>query len=386
MRKSMASWNWTVAVLFAGIGLFGQSASAQAPVYRASDFVKSVSTGQSVAYQGEVATYPDANTRVLDQAPVSSGNGSPMSGTLQGRGAAGSGAAGRGSGGCACGDSQWSAAANALFLFRNDPASSVLAFNTNNPNERLDASDFNFGMHTGYELALQRRVGSNGSVELSYFGLDHWRSTFDGQTTPNELLQFNAAVPVYAASGTGVTADYGSKLHSAEFNVGRYYGEFIRLLTGFRYLELDERGSASLLNAQVPFSYVDTTRNRLYGGQLGAQGWLICRDRFSLDVVGKAGIYSNAAAQDSSVTTGVATLNANGRGNRTAFVGEIGTNGAWCLTDHLSLRGGYRLLWIDGVALASDQLASTDFFTGTGFNGSGNAFYHGATAGFEFAY
>lgn len=105
-----------------------------------------------------------------------------------------------------------------------------------------------------------------------------------------------------------------------------------------------------------------------------------------MDVVSKAGIYSNAAAQDSSVSTGIATLNASGRSTRTAFVGEIGTNGSWCVTDHLSLRGGYRLLWIDGVALASDQLASTNFFTGTGFNGSGNAFYHGATAGLEFAF
>ncbi|MCA9181502.1 MAG: hypothetical protein KDA51_08610, partial [Planctomycetales bacterium] len=127
MRKSLASLNWTVAVLFTGIGLFGQSAAAQAPVYRASDFVKPVTTGQSVAYQGEVAAYPVAQTRVLDQASASSGYGSPTSGTLQGRGAVGSGAASRGSGGCACGDSQWSAAANALFLFRNDPASSVLA-------------------------------------------------------------------------------------------------------------------------------------------------------------------------------------------------------------------------------------------------------------------
>ncbi|MEO8271436.1 MAG: hypothetical protein ABI557_17065, partial [Aureliella sp.] len=72
--------------------------------------------------------------------------------------------------------------------------------------------------------------------------------------------------------------------------------------------------------------------------------------------------------------------------SRTAFVAEIGTNGAYCLTDHLSLRGGYRLLWVDGVALVSDQLASSNFYTGNGFNGSGNVFYHGATAGLEYAF
>ena len=56
------------------------------------------------------------------------------------------------------------------------------------------------------------------------------------------------------------------------------------------------------------------------------------------------------------------------------------------LTDHLALRGGYRLLWLDGVALASDQLAVSDFANGSGFNDSGNVFYHGAFAGFELAY
>ncbi len=297
-------------------------------------------------------------------------------------GCGGGGAAG----GCACGNSLWSASADALFLFRSDPAASVLAFNTNNPAESLNASDFKFGMHTGYELALNRRVGSRGSVELRYFGLDHWRATVDGPTTPGQLLQFNAAIPVFAVSGTGVTADYGSKLHNAEFNIGRSYGDCVRLLTGFRYLELDERSNASLQNAPIPFSSADSTRNRLYGGQVGAQGWLICRDRISWDVVGKAGIYSNQAANASTVSSGTATLTSDGRGSPTALVGELGTNGAYCLTDHLSLRGGYRLLWVDGVALVSDQLASSNFFTGSGFDGSGNVFYHGATAGLEYAF
>jgi len=390
MRKSMMSLKDMAAVLFFGLGLLGQSASAQAPVYSAANFLASgyqlspSDRDNSADYPATMMASSTAATghsaAEYGSAGYGSGNSALCSST---RGCSSSTG---GAGGCACSNSLWSASANALFLFRNDPAASVLAFNTNNPAERLNASDFNFGMHTGYELVLNRRVGSRGSVELSYFGLDHWRATFDGQTTPNQLLQFNAAVPVFATSGTGVTADYGSKLHNAEFNIGRYYGDSVRLLTGFRYLELDERGSASLQNATVPFSYVDSTRNRLYGTQVGAQGWLICRDRVSWDVIGKAGIYGNQAAHSATVSTGVATLNADGSGSRTAFVGEIGTNGALCLTDHLSLRGGYRLLWVNGVAVVSDQLASSNFFTGNGFNGSGNVFYHGATAGLEYAF
>lgn len=382
----MVSLKSMVAVLLSGMGLLCQSASAQAPVYSAADFLASGYL-RSPARQADSTVYPNT---MLTSSNVATATTAAEYGPAEygccNAASCGSAAGCGGGGGCACGNSQWSGSANALFLFRNDPAASVLAFNTNTPAERLDASDFNFGVHTGYELALNRRVGSRGSVELRYFGLDHWRATFDGQTTPNQLLQFNSAVPVFATSGTGVTADYGSKLHNAEFNLGRYYGDCVRLLTGFRYLELDELATTSLQNAQVPFSYVDSTRNRLYGTQVGAQGWLICRDRISWDVVGKAGIYGNQAAHTATVSTGTATVNADGGGSRTAFVGELGTNGAYCLTNQLSLHGGYRLLWVDGVALVSDQLASSNFLTGSGFNGSGSVFYHGATAGLEFAF
>ncbi len=388
MGKSVVCLNGMMAVLFSGMGFLSQSASAQAPVYSAAEF-QSPSYQLTPAHQDTSPIFRPASM-LQSGGDVAGNNSAQLNSVVHSsasyRPTSGNGGRTNLAGGCACSNGLWSASASALFLVRNDPAASVLAFNTNNPAERLDASDFNFGVHTGYEMALNRRVGSRGSVELRYFGLDHWRATFDGQTTPNELLQFNAAVPVFTTSGTGVTADYGSKLHNAEFNIGRYYGDYVRLLTGFRYLELDERGSALLQNAQVPFGYVDSTRNRLYGAQLGAQGWLICRDGFSWDVIGKAGIYGNQAAHSASVTTNAATLNAVGGGSRTAFVGEIGTNGAYCLTDHLSLRGGYRLLWVDGVALVSDQLASSDFFTGDGFNGSGNVFYHGATAGLEFVF
>jgi hypothetical protein len=105
-----------------------------------------------------------------------------------------------------------------------------------------------------------------------------------------------------------------------------------------------------------------------------------------VDAFGKAGIFGNAAAQNSLFSTGVVTLPADGGGSQVAFMGELGTTGRMQLTDHLAVRGGYRLLWLDGVALASDQLGVSDFANGSGFNGSGNVFYRGAFAGFEFAY
>jgi hypothetical protein len=77
---------------------------------------------------------------------------------------------------------------------------------------------------------------------------------------------------------------------------------------------------------------------------------------------------------------------AGGRTTATALIGELGVMGACYLTEHLALRGGYRLLWIDGAALATDQLAVSNFLTHTGIDAAGDAFYHGPSAGLEYVW
>lgn len=291
----------------------------------------------------------------------------------------------------ACGDAyggpKWTARADALFLERRDSSSAVLAFNTADPTENLNSDDFHFGSHAGFDLALTRRLTSNQAIELRYFGLDHWDAERTAATTPGDLFQVNASVPIFTFSGDAITASYTSELQNAELNGRQRVTDCLHLLAGFRYLELDERGSVSLVNAAVPFDYNLTTQNRLYGFQLGAEADLWNDGgRMSLGAIGKAGVFGSDTAQDSSFTTALVTLPTAGRGSRTSFVGEIGVTGTYQITDAFSLRGGYRTLWVSGVALASEQLAESDFASGTGFTDSGDVFYHGAFAGLEFSH
>ena len=262
----------------------------------------------------------------------------------------------------------------------------MLAFNTADPAQNLNASDFNFGVHTGVDVSLLRQFASDRSLEVRYFGVDYWRDTDVVTTTPGDLFQINSAVPIFTLAGSSIDATYTSSLHNLEINVRQGLDDRWTLLAGFRYAELDEGFSATLVGAAVPFRYNTTTRNRLYGFQLGGEGRLWSHHSFSLDAVGKAGVFGNAAAQDSAILTGLVTLPSNGSSAHTAFIGEVGAIGSFQLTEHLALRGGYRLLWIDGVALATDQLTVSEFANGTGFSSSGSVFYHGAFAGSEFAY
>jgi len=272
-----------------------------------------------------------------------------------------------------------------LFLKRRDPGTAVLIFNTADATQNLDASSFNFDLNPGVDLSLARCLGGDNALEVRYFGIDQWRAVADTATTPDDLLQINAARPVFGFAGTAINADCTSELHNLEINGQHLAGDRLTWLVGFRYMELDEQFLATLANTPIPFTYETQTRNRLYGGQLGGKAVLWDRGGpWTIDSVGKAGIYSNLAAQDSTVPMGVVTVPASGKATSTSFVGEIAMTASCCLTEQLSLRGGYRLLWIDGVALATDQVAASDFFTNTGINASGDAFYHGAFLGLEY--
>ncbi|MGD9719626.1 MAG: hypothetical protein AB7O59_00225 [Pirellulales bacterium] len=58
-------------------------------------------------------------------------------------------------------------------------------------------------------------------------------------------------------------------------------------------------------------------------------------------------------------------------------MGDSSFTGVIQLTDNLALRAGYQLLWVSGVATASDQLPATSLDT------SGDVFLHGALVGAE---
>jgi len=67
----------------------------------------------------------------------------------------------------------WSVRADALFLHRERPDNKVLAFNTNNAAQALNAESFDLGVHTGFDVAIARALNCTTTVELRYFGFDH---------------------------------------------------------------------------------------------------------------------------------------------------------------------------------------------------------------------
>jgi hypothetical protein len=163
------------------------------------------------------------------------------------------------------------------------------------------------------------------------------------------------------------------------------------LLCGFRYVALDEDLvlASDNVRRQVDARYDAGTDNDLYGLQLGAR-WRGYRNRLGIEALGKAGIFYNDASQrqvlvDQLPSNPILLRDARDSSGDVAFLGELGISLLCDVTPALTLRGGYSLLWLEGVALAPDQL---DFAVAPSAGGqidmAGGILYHGASLGFEF--
>lgn len=75
------------------------------------------------------------------------------------------------------------------------------------------------------------------------------------------------------------------------------------------------------------------------------------------------------------------------RRTRKAFLGEVGAAATLGLGDTWKLRGEYRAMFVEGVALASGQVpAITTLPPMSGIDPAGGVFYHGGFLGLEAVY
>jgi hypothetical protein len=295
-----------------------------------------------------------------------------------------------------CGDEQcgpgWSVYSDALFLHRSAPGSRVLITDSFGPNARslLNADEFNPGVSAGWDIDLMRRniLGSAWSLEGNYFGLDDWNATRGVERSDANIFVWFIH-PLYSTGyPVDVSASYRSALHSVELNAWRPLGDWGSLLIGFRYLDLSENSLDMYATIVGPPPNPAVIRvdadNCLSGFQLGFDRLLWSRNRWSLEGCAKAGIYDNHATNGVLVTQIGPQYACSATTDHAAFVGDLTFTAKYAITANLSLRGGYQLLWIDGVALAPDQIAVSDPGHGRATVCTSAApFYQGAFVGLE---
>lgn len=281
----------------------------------------------------------------------------------------------------------WSVSGGAIALKRSDAFSLPLLAGGN----EFDVEHFNFDLEVGPRVDVIYHVPSGWEFEALYYGVGSWASLHPFENGNLQLLGVEPE-PIDVDSAL---FRYGSELYSTEFNLRRRM-DWLTPLIGFRWVELEEQFGVAGLEPPtpgIPYSYRYDTHNHMYGVQVGAEVILWNRGGpLRVDGVFKAGMYYNEADLDAAFGYGPVPDEAErivfeqSRAEpHTSFLGEVGVGASWQASDWLNLRGGYQLTWIEGVALAPEQIPSTDLFVpfNTEVNTGGSPLYHGPYAAIE---
>lgn len=284
--------------------------------------------------------------------------------------------------------------ADGLILWReNHGSDGTVVLNLNTSESLISTDDLDFDVAGGVHAGFGIRTGSGSAWEFEYMGV------FDENSSEFVALTDQLALPGNLGLATNnfyfadeVSVRYESQIHNAEINrVFSHYADSSRsveFLYGFRYLNLNEDFDIVSTDFQESTSTYDVhTNNNLFGAQVGSR---LCsrHGRWTWEGTGKAGIFGNAAEQHSDpIVDFPAFVIRPGRSaseGNVAFVGDLNLTGIYQLSSVWGVRAGYNLIWIDGVALAPDQLDFTNTPTsGKGVSTDGGLFLQGVNVGLE---
>jgi len=281
----------------------------------------------------------------------------------------------------------------ALLLHRDSHTiDQPLVYNAYTGNTVMTTHDLGFNQWApGGRVTLGYRFNNGSAIEGVWFGFQDWNSSASA-FNPGSLTA-PAGLGYYGYDwyqANGFRASYNSTLQNFEVNRVRPWGR-MSLLAGFRYLSWNEYFDLNVTST-VP-SYVEhsdytiNTYNNLFGAQIGlrSQGdW----NRWNWSFSEKVGLFGNEFWQRTLIqdygNTYIGEDNWLSHAG-VAFVNDFNISLGFRITDRAMLRAGYNLIWIDGLALAPNQLDfNVGANSGTAHNHQGSVFLQGVNAGFQF--
>ena len=304
-----------------------------------------------------------------------------------------------------------------IFLSRT---SGVSNFNTS----RLGTTGNNFVLGTsnvpldslraGLSLQANLQVGVGSNLEFAYFGLNDWKNSATATSGSASLFSFLSNFGVTPANGfddpdrsLSHTLTYSSKLNNGEINFRRRWAEpsgFFQgsILAGVRYLDLDEKASFSARglnnngaanNGPRFLDYTVNTQNSLVGFQVGGDLWYNLIPGVKLGVESKTGIYNNRAHQNTLISANSLPVAATEEvlSNKIAYITQISPQVYYRLNHSWAFRSSYQLMFIDNLALATDNFNPTPQLNGDlgrtpSINSNSNITLQGYTLGAEYTW
>lgn len=295
------------------------------------------------------------------------------------------------------------------------------------PGTPLEFRD-NFDHAAGVRVLLTSEFPQCSGYELQvgYVGVEQWMANA-------YYAQEEIVAPVLPMPGVpsepGVQqrrlVGYESSLHSAELNFQRETDGYLKPFAGVRYFGLDESindqnqqfttgvlGDPAAVGNMLSSATTQTrngvdVQNNLIGfhGGLRLDMWQPTR-KLHFNGFVSAGVYCNIVDRDrvfeetnavttrervedattmvESINTTTSTSNTrsvvSADGTRIAFATEASLAGTWRLSNSMALRGGYQVLFLQGVELAENLWTAPPPITAV----EDDLFLHGWFAGFEY--
>lgn len=276
-----------------------------------------------------------------------------------------------------------------MFLRRSTADPLVLISEQNTGAPLVNATNLEFDHRAVPRVHLMYETACCWGIEVGFFGIDSWSTHAHGGNSPvltGPGLPFPSTGP-----GTIYQVNYSSELISAELNLRRRWNECLTMLAGFRYIEFNDDFVASAIAPVVEEMYQIDADNQMYGFQVGGDAELInCGGPFHIDSLVRLGVFYNNADQSTYAPALTPLIPAtvdriSARADDAAFMAEIGLRGVFELSNDLSVYGGYHILWLDGIALAPDQIPVTDMLApgSAVLDTGGTLYFHGATVGLQ---
>ena len=312
---------------------------------------------------------------------------------------------------------------DAMYMNREDVSRTVnFASSGVNGNIVLSTDSLDFDHQLGMRLtgSVQFFAGSN--IELTYFGLFNWATgdSVNIPTGPGTLYSVYSNFGLSPSGGFDETdrstfqqITYSSTVDNFEINFRkRWQGANCRVqgswLAGVRYVYLledfgyntsggEDRGTDPVVEISDSSTSLVTTRNSLTGFQMGGDLWTAIIPGVLIGAEGKAGVYGNYGAQNTSVfatTTAPAqssTIVESAAINDISFVADASVQYIYRISPQWTLGGNYNIMYLDGVALAPENFntAAPPNLQGAsartvGYNDNGRVWYHGYGARLEY--
>ena len=294
-------------------------------------------------------------------------------------------------GGASCGCLQccsgWRFTAESLFLRRGDGGPERLISSQVSGQTIVDSQNLEYDHQAVPRFNLTRDYCNCWGWDIGYFGTDAWNTSAQNDPRVSPILLGPGLPFASTAPGTVFAVEGGTDLHSAEFNLRRRCHECVTLVAGFRWIELDDSLRGYSVAPITQDFYSLRTVNHMYGFQLGADATLLTTSKGRLDAITRAGLMGNHIDHRGTTPLGIGGLTnrVSAEADDTSFLAEFGLRGVVPISSCWSVVAGYHLFWLDGVALAPQQLRTTSLLApgAAAIDAGSTLFLHGASVGVQ---